>query len=84
MSILQHAAYPDLDDCTSFFGVYDGHGGKAVSKFCAKYLHQQVLKHEAYSAGDIGTSAQKAFLRLFYLVSSDLKIFYRCLNVVMV
>ncbi|XP_031269914.1 probable protein phosphatase 2C 60 isoform X1 [Pistacia vera] len=59
-----HAAYPDLDDCTSFFGVYDGHGGKAVSKFCAKYLHQQVLKHEAYSAGDIGTSAQKAFLRM--------------------
>jgi len=26
---LQHAALPDLDDCTSFFGVYDGHGGKS-------------------------------------------------------
>lgn len=26
--VLQHAALPDLDDCTSFFGVYDGHGGK--------------------------------------------------------
>lgn len=25
---MQHAAYPDLDDSTSFFGVYDGHGGK--------------------------------------------------------
>jgi hypothetical protein len=24
---LQHAAYPNLDGCTSFFGVYDGHGG---------------------------------------------------------
>ncbi|MFQ6619218.1 hypothetical protein Gotur_000131 [Gossypium turneri] len=23
-----HAAYPDLDASTSFFGVYDGHGGK--------------------------------------------------------
>ncbi|KAK2980874.1 hypothetical protein RJ640_003064 [Escallonia rubra] len=38
--------------------------GKVVAKFCAKYLHQQVLKHEAYSAGDIGTSVQKAFFRM--------------------
>ncbi|KAL8260914.1 hypothetical protein R6Q59_024963 [Mikania micrantha] len=59
-----HAAYPNLDCLTSFFGVYDGHGGQAVSKFCAKYLHQQVIKHEAYSSGDIGTALQKSFLRL--------------------
>ena len=25
--MLQHAAYPDLDGSTSYFGVYDGHGG---------------------------------------------------------
>ncbi|GKV03145.1 hypothetical protein SLEP1_g15500 [Rubroshorea leprosula] len=59
-----HAAYPDLDASTAFFGVYDGHGGRVVAKFCAKYLHQQVLKHEAYAAGDIGTSLQKAFFRM--------------------
>ncbi|WCJ40349.1 Protein phosphatase 2C family protein [Euphorbia peplus] len=59
-----HAAYPDLDSSTSFFGVYDGHGGKAVALFCAKYLHQQVLKHAAYSTGDLGTSLQKSFLRM--------------------
>ncbi|KAJ8755509.1 hypothetical protein K2173_019307 [Erythroxylum novogranatense] len=59
-----HAAYPDLDASTSFFGVYDGHGGQAVAKFCAKYLHQQVLKHEAYLAGDIGTALEKTFLRM--------------------
>ncbi|KAM1011576.1 hypothetical protein ACFX13_047668 [Malus domestica] len=59
-----HAAYPDFDGSTSFFGVYDGHGGKAVANFCAKYLHQQVLKDEAYLAGDLGSSLQKAFLRM--------------------
>ncbi|KAL8195768.1 hypothetical protein R6Q57_025521 [Mikania cordata] len=59
-----HAAVPDLDPTTSFFGVYDGHGGKVVAKFCAKYLHRQVLKHEAYSTGDIETSVQKAFIRM--------------------
>ncbi|KDP33503.1 hypothetical protein JCGZ_07074 [Jatropha curcas] len=59
-----HAALTDLDATTSFFGVYDGHGGKVVAKFCAKFLHQQVLRSEAYSAGDIGTSVQKAFFRM--------------------
>ncbi|KAE8717269.1 putative protein phosphatase 2C 60 [Hibiscus syriacus] len=54
----------DLDDSASFFGVYDGHGGKVVAKFCAKYLHQQVLKHEAYAAGDIETSLQGAFFQM--------------------
>ncbi|KAI7724978.1 hypothetical protein M8C21_011199 [Ambrosia artemisiifolia] len=59
-----HAAILELDKSTSFFGVYDGHGGQEVSKFCAKFLHQQVLKQEAYSDGDIGTAVQKSFLRM--------------------
>ncbi|XP_050892644.1 probable protein phosphatase 2C 60 [Lathyrus oleraceus] len=59
-----HAAHLDVDSSTSFFGVYDGHGGKAVAKFCAKHLHQQVLKSEEYIAGDVGTSLQKAFFRM--------------------
>lgn len=59
-----HAALPDLDECTSFFGVYDGHGGKAVSKFCARHLHKQVLINDANSSGDLPTSLHKAFLRM--------------------
>ncbi|KAL8130036.1 hypothetical protein V2J09_019191 [Rumex salicifolius] len=63
-SRIKHAAYPDLDPNTSFFGVYDGHGGKVVAKFCAKFLHQQVLKNESYLAGDVPTSLQKAYFRM--------------------
>ncbi|XP_074296487.1 putative protein phosphatase 2C 60 isoform X4 [Silene latifolia] len=59
-----HAAFPDLDASTSFFGVYNGHEDKVVAKFCAKFLHQQVLKSEAYSAGDLTTALQKAFFRM--------------------
>lgn len=59
-----HTALPQLDECTSFFGVFDGHGGKSVSKFCAKYLHVQLLKYEAKSSGDLATAVRKAFFRM--------------------
>ncbi|CAM0953000.1 unnamed protein product [Alopecurus aequalis] len=59
-----HAALPQLDECTSFFGVFDGHGGKSVSKFCAKYLHVEFLKYEEKSSCDLATSVKKAFFRM--------------------
>uniref|UniRef100_A0A6N2LM59 protein-serine/threonine phosphatase n=1 Tax=Salix viminalis TaxID=40686 RepID=A0A6N2LM59_SALVM len=66
-----HAAITYLDATTSFFGVYDGHGGKVVVKFCSKFLHQQVLKNEAYAAGDIGTSVQAALFRLLDFITKE-------------
>ncbi|KAM0837172.1 hypothetical protein ACQ4PT_061838 [Festuca glaucescens] len=56
-----HSALLDLDNETAFFGVFDGHGGRVVAKFCAKYLHSQVLRSEAYSSGDLGTAVHRAF-----------------------
>uniref|UniRef100_A0A6N2MJM5 MI domain-containing protein n=1 Tax=Salix viminalis TaxID=40686 RepID=A0A6N2MJM5_SALVM len=44
---------------------------KVVAKFCSKFLHQQVLKKEAYAAGDIGTSVQKAFFRLLDFITKE-------------
>ncbi|KAF5754444.1 putative PPM-type phosphatase, divalent cation binding, PPM-type phosphatase domain superfamily [Helianthus annuus] len=31
-----HVAVAYLDPTTSFFGVYDGHGGKVAAKFCTR------------------------------------------------
>jgi protein phosphatase 1G len=59
-----HSALPDLDNDTAFFGVFDGHGGKVVAKFCAKYLHREVVNNEAYASGDLGTAVQRAFFRM--------------------
>jgi len=41
--------------------------GRVVAKFCAKYLHSQVLKSDAYSTGDLGSAVHRAFFR--YMVN---------------
>ncbi|NP_001404041.1 probable protein phosphatase 2C 18 [Oryza sativa Japonica Group] len=45
-----HAAILSLDDTTStsFFGVYDGHGGAEVASYCAKRFHIELCNHEDY------------------------------------
>jgi protein phosphatase 1G len=37
--------------------------GKVVAKFCAKYLHREVVNKETYASGDLGTAVQRAFFR---------------------
>lgn len=68
-----HTALPDLDSSTSFFAVYDGHGGKAVAKFCAKFLHKELLTDEAYLGGDLAESLRRAFLRMDEMMCSNKK-----------
>ncbi|KAL2934029.1 putative protein phosphatase 2C 21 [Bienertia sinuspersici] len=68
-----HAALLDLDGSTSFFAIYDGHGGKAVAKFCAKFLHKELVTNEAYLTGDLVESLRRAFLRMDEMMCANKK-----------
>lgn len=61
---------PD-DPGTSFFAVYDGHGGSAISQYAGKYLHEYIVKRDEYKAGKIVEAIQQGFLELDEVMLSD-------------
>ncbi|ETI36434.1 hypothetical protein F443_17453 [Phytophthora nicotianae P1569] len=52
VAIPKYRAFPDDPAVSSFFGVYDGHGGDFCAKYAAKYFHQKLaeLMQVMYSA----------------------------------
>ncbi|KAI9999308.1 hypothetical protein PInf_004133 [Phytophthora infestans] len=52
VAIPKYTAFPDDPAVSSFFGVYDGHGGDFCAKYAAKYFHQKLaeLMQDKYSA----------------------------------
>ncbi|KAG6972179.1 hypothetical protein JG688_00004102, partial [Phytophthora aleatoria] len=52
VAIPKYRAFPDDPAVSSFFGVYDGHGGDFCAKYAAKYFHQKLaeLMQVKYSA----------------------------------
>lgn len=51
---------PD-DPGTSFFAVYDGHGGATVAQYAGKHLHKFIIKRPEYEE-DIQSALKQAFL----------------------
>ncbi|EFN51820.1 hypothetical protein CHLNCDRAFT_9625, partial [Chlorella variabilis] len=68
-----HIAELDLDPATktSLFSVFDGHGGRAVSQFCAMHLAEEFVRSEAYRRGDLATAITEAYFRLDELLDSE-------------
>jgi len=66
------SAIADLDgtSSTSFFGVYDGHGGSDISSYCAKQFHVEVLKHPEYLDSPVN-SLQSVFFRMDELIEQS-------------
>lgn len=44
------------DATTAVFGVFDGHGGAEVAKFCQKYMSKEIQKLEQFGEGRIEDS----------------------------
>lgn len=67
-----HIAALDLDPAnqTSLFAVFDGHGGRAVSQFCAAHLSDEFLHSDAYRRGDLIGAITEAYFRLDVLLDS--------------
>lgn len=49
---------------THIFGIFDGHGGREVSKFISDHFVEEFLKNGNYEKGDIKTCLKETFLNL--------------------
>ncbi|XP_047050876.1 probable protein phosphatase 2C 21 [Lolium rigidum] len=60
-----HTTILDLDHTgsTSFFGVYDGHGGANVALYCANRFHTELLRDEDYQ-NNLDGAVRHVFFRM--------------------
>lgn len=60
-----HIAITDVNgDMVSFFGVFDGHGGAEVARFCQKYLTPEVMKLKEFEEGAMEECLIKGFHKI--------------------
>lgn len=57
-----HNCLLDYDTHTSFFAVYDGHGGHEVAQYCSQKLPEFIKTTEEYLKGDIEGALINGFL----------------------
>ena len=48
-------------DKTSFFAVFDGHGGSSVARYCGKNLHNRIVSDESFKT-NINVCLKNSFL----------------------
>jgi len=54
---LPHAPSP-----SSYFAVYDGHGGRIVSRYASRHVHIELLKSPAFASGNIKEALSQSFI----------------------
>jgi protein phosphatase 1G len=56
--------YLDGQPDRALFGVFDGHGGAEVARFCAQHLPDVFLSSEGYKKGDITAALVSSYLEI--------------------
>ncbi|CAG9783837.1 unnamed protein product [Diatraea saccharalis] len=57
-----HNTILQFDENTSFFAVYDGHGGAEVATYCSQKLPDYIKNTDAYKKGELIKALEDAFL----------------------
>lgn len=65
-----HIAQKDIKEGVSLFGVFDGHGGKEVAKYCAAHFAEALEKNESFKAGDYKKALEQTFLKMDELIQT--------------
>ena len=56
---------PDLDENTSFFAVFDGHGGKEVALYAGRHLPQILKDTKSYKEkNDLKAALVESFMKI--------------------
>lgn len=58
-----HNAILNYDDQTSFFAVYDGHGGAEIARYCSKYLPDFIKNLPQYKEGNYRQALIEGFIQ---------------------
>uniref|UniRef100_A0A915PUD6 protein-serine/threonine phosphatase n=1 Tax=Setaria digitata TaxID=48799 RepID=A0A915PUD6_9BILA len=66
-----HNCIVDFDEDSSFFAVYDGHGGSEVAQYSAHHLPDMLKANNSWFSGNYAKAIQDTFLELDELLRSE-------------
>jgi len=58
-----HNAILNYDNETSFFAVYDGHGGAEIALYCSQHLPEFLKQLDSYRTGQLNDALTEGFLK---------------------
>jgi protein phosphatase 1G len=59
------------DDNISVFGVFDGHGGKEVAKFCQVYFLRELIHLENFYDRNFGDALKQTFHKMDLMLEDE-------------
>eukprot|EP00727_Mastigamoeba_balamuthi_P008252 m51a1_g4049 putative protein phosphatase 2c family protein (364) ;mRNA; r:694800-696652 len=61
----------DVGNGVAFFGVFDGHGGFEVAKYCATHLHEEFVRSPELATGDVEGALKRAYIETDRMMGSE-------------